>query len=779
MPPTRSVLRSLILVPLFAVVARAATDQVYVPLPVADRVAKIETTELDIGEPALLFDHNAKTLIRTPSINPAYVEVLFDEPITFECIRVQVWELSDWSIAAANNLEDLRSQTGSYRMLVPARENGHKGWGEFVFPKPVTAQAFRLDTRRKRGDDYVHISEIQFCRPGTLDAIEIRRVIDRRAADQPEGQESVDDAIEIWEKTIVWLKATGRAGDVDIELAEKVTWTAGDGLEPWGDEPGMFHVKRAGEYTLTARVDDFARNITILAKPRNLRNREPDLDVLFVERLPRIDFDGPNGGWPEEGSDITWRAHVYNWGVETVPARYTWTLDDEVVKTGEIDIPVGPPATDATTIDLPWKWTQDRHTLRFDIEPLRPMDELITPNNTITFATNAITVGFYVEQSVWEFHHEHQYRLPTKDGNSFADWAQRMTRKWNAMFAEAVYPEYPDGIVERVRFDRLVIVPDFALPLHGGIPSNNPNLHDKTIDMQWGHEERSILPPYELPENHWWSPERTLKVFETGRVAQKKEDPPFWCGLGFIHEMAHARYLVDAYGFNVHSGHGEDINNRLIRVTVDGRPILGRYLPLGEDIQHWRKYPGQMGGNYWEWSVFDAMCWNRVAGQRARGGNCNSPPTIGEFLQDIPERLVYEFVDQDGNPLANADVWIYHAEGTGKNWYSKLYRDEPGIKTHTDRDGRAEFDRTLWSANGKIRHTYGHSNGVALIRVTYEGQHYFLFEEVTSANIAYNLGHHDEYTFRRQITLREGEPAPDTWDVNNTWEPAGVGFGKR
>lgn len=761
-----------------------ALDPVPVPLDVSDKVATVATTELDIGEPALLFDRNPHTLIRTPSINPAYVEVEFTEPITFDILRVQVWARSEYTVAAADSLADLRSKSGSYRVIVPTRENGHKGWGQVNFDEPVTARALRLDTTRHEGDDYVHISEIQFCRPGQVDDVIVRRVTDRRKADQSEGQELVDGPIETWVQTMVWLKPTGKVGDLTIELEEGAAWeplTAG--VEPSGNENGMFLLTGTGEQRVRLRSGEFEKTVTLIGKPRELKNRAPDVEIAFIERLPRIDYPpknntDPRAGWPAEGSAVTWRGHLYNWGTAPVDVHYVWKLDGRVVKNGQVTLPVGPPDTKFTPVDLPWQWEFARHDLTLSIRPTRPLDELIATNNELTIQTDAITVGYYVERSVWEFHHEHQYRLPTKDANSFAGWAQRMMARWNDMFREAVFPnEYPDGIVERVRLDRLVIVPDFALPLNGGIPSNNPNLEDKTIDMQWGIEEMSIRPPYELPDTHWWSPERTLKAFAGGRVDREQEDPPFWCGLGFIHEMAHARYLVDAYGFNVHTGHGDDISKRTIPIQVEGQPVIGTYMPTEHDIQHWRKYAGQMGGDYWHWSVFDAMCWNRRAGWRARGGNCNGPPTIGEFLQDIPKRLIYQYVDQDGEPLAGADIWVYQARGTGKDWYSKKYPAEPDIRKRTDADGKVEFDRKLWSADGRIRHTYGHSNGVALVHVIHEGQHYFLFEEVTDANIAYNLGHPDEYTFTRQIELRDGAPSPDEWDVDNRWEPAGVGFG--
>jgi hypothetical protein len=200
---------------------------------------------------------------------------------------------------------------------------------------------------------------------------------------------------------------------------------------------------------------------------------------------------------------------------------------------------------------------------------------------------------------------------------------------------------------------------------------------------------------------------------------------------------------------------------------------------LKDDIQHWQKYPGNMAGSEWRYGVYEAMCWNRVAGRRAQGGNCNSPPNIGEFLQEIPARIIFEYMDETGKPLADTDVWVYRARGTGKDWYTKVYEDQPAVKEKTDARGRVALDRTMFAADGKIMHGYGFSNAVALVRVTHAGQHYYLFEEVTDQNLAYNLGLKDEAVFRRQIRLRTGEPSPEEWKADAKGDAPGTEFGRR
>lgn len=757
-----------------------AADAVYVPIPLAANIATIETTRIDIGEPEEVFDNDARTLIRTPAINPAFVRVAFKQPVTCDHMRLLlIPERHTWSISVADNLEDLRTRSGSYRVLIKDRTT-RRGRIEIPLDQPVTIHAMQLDIERQSGDDYVHISEWQLCRPGKIDQLRIRQITDRRNAESAEGRKEVTGSITRPVQTVVWFSATGVAEGVELDVADEVEWSCtGTGIAPFGEKKGMFLLTGEGEQQVVAEYGDFTQTLTLIGTPRELKNREDDVEIWYIERLPRLAYDDPNGGLPHIGQEITWRGHLYNWSKRPVRVQYEWKLDGTVLATGEQDLPVGPPSTDAVPVDLPWRWQPARHELTLTITPIGGYADLVPANNTLTIDTDAITVGLWVEQSLWEHHHEHQYELPTQDANSFAGWAQRMIRQWNKLFREAVYPEFPFGIQERVRLDHLVIVPDFALPLNGGLPSNNPDTRDKTVDMTWGCESGDIVPGFDMPPTHWWSPEWALRNFARGDIQAGRKDAPFWCGLGYIHEMSHARYLIDGYGFNVHTGHGDDISQRNIRVTDEQGPILGRYMPLDADIVHWRKYAGQMGGDYWSDSVYEAMCWDRVRGQRAKGGNCNAPPNIGEFLQDIPQRVIYEYVDADGNPLANAEVWAYQATGTGKDWYTKVYDDVPDVKAMADAEGRVTFDRTLWSPDGRIEHTYGHSNAVVLIRVTYQGQHYYLFEEVADANIAYNLGFHDEYTFERTLKLRTGEPSPNEWDINARWERPGVGFGRR
>lgn len=752
--------------PILCSLSLLASPIVVAPIDLSAEIASVDSSKLDIGDAKAIFDANEKTLARTASVNPAVVRVEFNRPVSFQAIRLLTTDdLHEASLRIGPSLSDLSSGKGS-RLFTEKRF--HDGKLRIDFPKPIQAKALQLDIKRLQGDDYVHIFDLQLCVPGKAEGLRIYRNIDRR---DPDKTQPTDKPIEVPVDTVIKLGGAARVNGRELDATDSVLWKS-QSLRPFGRRLGEFLVVRPGKQTVEAVYGGEKRTVQVVGLPRQIRNRNFDLDVLYIERTPRIPFDGPNRGLPKPGDKIKWIGHVHNWSAIPFKFTYQWLVNGAVVSEGLAKAEAGKEAK----VFYADKQTAKRRNLTLKVQPTIRMMELIRSNNELTIQTDAVTVGLWVERSLWDFMHERQFELPTHDANSFADWAQRMMRQWNGMFREAVYKDFPEGITERVRLDKIVVVPDFALPLAGGIPSNNPDLRDKTVDMTWGLEGSDVAPGTTVDKNHWWSPERAIEALNNGDVANRKVDPPFWCGLGYIHEMNHARYLVDSYGFNVHSDTGPDKSKWSIKVEDEKGPIMGRYIPLKGDLIWSQKHVGLMGGDYWRYSAFEAMCWNRVRGQRARGGNCNSPETIGEFLNDIPKQIVLQFVDENGLPLEGAEVWSYRAHGTGNGWYTKVFENEPALKTRADSKGRAVFDRTLWSSTGKIEHTYGVSQAVALLRVIYQGQSYFLFECVADANIAFNLGHKDQVVLKRQIKLRTGEPSPEKWSPFQTWDPPGEGY---
>jgi len=674
------------------------------------------------------------SLARTPSINPAFVEFALPAPVACDMMRIDLIGVRHaYRLSAAASVPDLTNRTGSYTILAEGiTEDG------VIIVLPAThvmARAFRLDARRLEGDDYVHFYAWQHAVPMAITGITAEVKVRIEHGPEPAAFVPFDQQITRPVDSLLTLRVTGAATDgtrYDVTDGARVT-SGGRHVRRFEGGRLQFTAPESVAVTVTYANVTLAGRVTVT--PRACSNAQADVDVQFIERLPRLDYDGPNGGWPTNRQPVLWRAHVKNWGDHAVTARARWLLDGRLVRQATLHIP--PHAQVLPT--LPWRWSPQRHTLRFEIEPLP--GELVKDNNACELATDALTVGFYVERSLADFFHEHQHALGLDDANSFADWGQRQVRHWNHMLAAAVSPFTPSGCLDRVRLDRVRVVPDGALPMHGGIPSNNPNNHDKTVDLIWGF-------PYKFDQLS-----NGINLAAVKASIARDDWHWFFMDLGLFHELGHARYLCDGYGFDVHTDALTDLRD------TQGAPVLGTYFqPRG--VVRYNKYPGLMGGDYHQLSWFDAMMLNRVAGRRARGGNYNGPSVIGEFLQEIPTNFVLRFRGPHDEIIAAAPVAVFWANQMPDTWYGKSYTNALCRAYTTDANGEVRADRFLFARDGRIVHTYGYANSVPLLRVTQAGRDYFAFLEVSELNMLANTTNAPAPVVTITLPLRTGPPTP-------------------
>lgn len=447
-----------------------------------------------------------------------------------------------------------------------------------------------------------------------------------------------------------------------------------------------------------------------------------DLTIRYIARLPRIDYvwGSPNPaveGWPAPEDTVTWRAVINNYldsAYTNVP--YRWYLDGTPVASGAVNIP----ASDTAYADFPWSWTFTRRELKFVLDPENVVPEEEEGNNELLLYTNAISAGLYVEQSVYDYFHQYQ-KLLGAGSNSWEDWAHRQVSIWNEMFADAIYPLTPTGVLDRIRLDKITLVPDGALPLAGGLPSNNPNLNDRTVDLQWGF-------PATLLNGSFYANHTGVSLSN-----------PFYYEGSLIHELGHARYLIDVYGFNIHTSAGD---TTVVAIKENGQYIAGTpYMPVAGGAVHLTNFNGLMNSNYTYVDEYSAAALNLIVGHRAVLGNYNAPGNIGVFLQDLPGQNRLTVKDANGNILPFANVKVYQAGGQPGVWYGKHYDNIPDLELTADVSGVVAVGRCPFDNDGTIEHDYGISNVVIILRVESSGWVGYTFVEAASFNMQYWAGH--------------------------------------
>ncbi|UCH89845.1 MAG: hypothetical protein JSV49_04160 [Thermoplasmata archaeon] len=477
-----------------------------------------------------------------------------------------------------------------------------------------------------------------------------------------------------------------------------------------------------------------------------------DLTIRYIQRLPQIDYVWNSNnpaveGWPAVGQEVTWQAHVVNWADhKRNSVTYAWFLDGEQIAAGAVDIS----ACSEVTIDLSWFWTFDRHEVMFVLDPANTFTEDEERNNQRAFFTDALTVGFYVEQSLYDYFRKHQHKLNI-GSVTFDDWAHRQIDRLNEMFANAIYPTSPAGVLDRVRIDKITVVPDGALPLapldkippEDASPWSHPNVNDRTVDMQWGF------------------PTDALSIFEN-RFSVNENNPFYFHGT-LLHELGHARYLTDVYAFRILHG----VNGDSVLIKENEVPIVGTsYMPgsivhysgpRGDEvglILYRTNIKGLMNKTYTYIDQHSAAALNLIAGNRAVCGNYNEPCNIGKYLNDLPAENRLTIHTPDGKILAGANVQIFQALGDpgASTFYTRRIDDVPDIYLMTDNQGQILLGHNPFSSD-QICQDWEVANTTAIIRVEHEGRVGYSFLDVSLFNLAYWEGYTDLADYKMTFQL--------------------------
>lgn len=473
---------------------------------------------------------------------------------------------------------------------------------------------------------------------------------------------------------------------------------------------------------------------------------DTDLNVTYIERTPRYNYDATKNN-PAPGDLVTFSGHIRLWGTSSLASvAYRWQMDDVTVAGGTLTNLV---AGDERVVTWQWTWQSGAHQIKLTVDPDNQITEWSELNNEIEDYTNAVIIGFWVERSLYDYFAQYQKYLPAVGSSSWEDWAQRHVRFWNQFNAQAIYPTTPNGVQDHVRLDKVIVVNDGALPLGGGgYPTNYPDLRDKTVDMMWGFPATGVS----------GYPDHTT-VSMTSNA--------FYYEGSLLHELGHARYLIDTYGFDTHNtaAHGGYDAVQIYEgdIYVGGSTYMP-FLAFGE-VLYYNKNGKMMSGGYDQgWSEYDAGALNRIAGRRAVCGNYNSPCNIGEFLNDLPARNHIRITDLNGKARRGADVKVFQCVG-GPGWYGKTFDNTPDLQFTSDTAGYVHVGRNPFTS-GSIQHTYGIANGIVILRIQHNGVITYRFQEVTDFNIQYWRGNTQDAYYPISVPGRNYAPADFDHDTD-------------
>jgi hypothetical protein len=682
--------------------------------------ATVAASTWDIGSPREVFDDSTASLYRSASINPALITLTYVQPQAFRKFRVLcAGGTTRWRVETADTQADLDARAGTYFLLVDWTTTPNETWGDLVPPAGRTAKLVRLTANRTVGDNFVHVREWEVFADVTVTSVDVQPATWNMLTGQT--------------KQFAARGTTTTGGEVD--LTSVAAWSSTNETVATVSATGLATGAAQGQADIRATLQTLSDSGRL-----TITNEPTDLDVTFVERLPRQNYDATRNR-PSVGDAVSFVAHVRHWGASTLAgAAWRFEIDGQVASSGTIgDFLAGT----ERTVTQPWTWQSGTHRVKFIIDPLNVVAESSEVNNSLEDRTDAVIAGFWVEQSLYDYFHARQRNLNV-GSNSWEDWIQRQMAWHNQLCAEAVWPPLaPNGVLDRVRIDKVVIVPDGALPLAGGLATNNPDARDKTVDLMWGF------------------PSSALNSEFYANTTSTDPNNPFFKEPSLLHELGHARYLIDNYGFDVHNtaAHG---GYDQVQILENGAPIGGTSLMpfiAFDEVLNYNESGGVMSGPYgFRWSPYEAGALNLIAGRRATCGNANAPCNIGIFLQDLPSENRVRFVDPEGRGLNGADVRVYTA-APGPGWYGKTFDNTPDLFRTADGRGEIVLPRNPFNPGGQIVHGYGHTNGVLIFRVEHASGLWYRFFEVTELNMQYWLGNHDSATYTVTIDGARGCPA--------------------
>ncbi|MBD3409478.1 MAG: hypothetical protein GF419_04660, partial [Ignavibacteriales bacterium] len=327
---------------------------------------------------------------------------------------------------------------------------------------------------------------------------------------------------------------------------------------------------------------------------------ENDVAIAYVEMSsPELNYDD---GYPTAGNSVTWTANLWNranttvfWGSADARVTYEWFVNGVGQGVQTVYVPpqesgafIGDPDKDVTPTQVSFTttWSGNDDEIRFYISSANfpgffggwnNEDADARDNNTRTFLATALSIGVYVEESVyWQFQeNQEDLGIGTK---CFEDWIHLQVDSLNALMERADYTATPSGLSDRFRVNKIAFLSDGELPLSGSDAEGYPNPSDSTVDIQLGYTS-----------------DMTSRFTDYTTV---DKDNPFFFDHETLKRILKTRYAAEQDAWAVY----DNSSDRNIEIMEDGEYVAGSaYMPfLGaySDYVYDGAESGILGDNY-------------------------------------------------------------------------------------------------------------------------------------------------------------------------------------
>jgi len=431
-----------------------------VPLLAAERRLTLTHSPLAPGaDGGEAFDGNRHTATRAREA-AAFWQVALDKPRPVETCDVVFPEgqAHHWALFAAQSEADMARRAGTFVALSAARPARHGDRDQVVFVKPPAYRVYRLELRAPAEEAAAALSEWALWTPQQVARIDL---------------ETFAPTVVPGER--IQLRATavldlGAELNVTPEARWEVTPPAGGRI----DELQRFEAREPGAARVTAAYGGLrSAPLAVEVLPAG----QPDWTVTYIELQPR-------GVRPQPGQLVYWFAHVKNYGTANAePVRYEWRVNGEIMSEGTL------PKVERfqqTDVVISSRWQPGRQLLELAVDPANEVAEVSEANNRLQVHSDALPVGFWVEDGLVRHFHRHQRELGV-GANSWEDWAQRQVAGWNRFMEGGRWLwSGPEVAARRYRLDRVVAVGDGMLPLAPGHPRTAPDPRDETVRLAVG-----------------------------------------------------------------------------------------------------------------------------------------------------------------------------------------------------------------------------------------------------------------------------------------------------